>query len=337
MPVPIIVGVGLGAVVVGGLGIGGEGSRRQLKARRINRTVSEMLEDAEARQAKAVRACQKAADKLGRRKVQVMTSEMHELHEQLSRFRGFGFEGTAVDESAPETQGIDPDALDKIDFGRWNVIAGASSGVVVVASGAGTSSAVVTGASTALVWGGATTAGGTSIGTLSGAALTNATLAWFGGGSLAAGGGGVAAGTLVLSGVATAPAALVGGVALLHIGNKNLKKAEANKVEAIAMIARADAENVKLGKMTRRARDYERLLAELQGLLAGSVRSLRTIANKQTDASKLTAAQRAKVRRALELFAMTDALVNAELMRDGELTDSSKRLLTQGRRLVKAG
>lgn len=39
---------------------------------------------------------------------------------------------------------------------------------------------------------------GTSISTLSGAAATNATLAWFGGGSVATGGGGMAAGTVVL-------------------------------------------------------------------------------------------------------------------------------------------
>lgn len=39
---------------------------------------------------------------------------------------------------------------------------------------------------------------GTAISSLSGAAATNATLAWLGGGSLAAGGGGMAAGTAVL-------------------------------------------------------------------------------------------------------------------------------------------
>lgn len=46
---------------------------------------------------------------------------------------------------------------------------------------------------------------GTSIATLSGAAATNATLAWFGGGALAAGGAGIAGGTLVLGGIALAP------------------------------------------------------------------------------------------------------------------------------------
>lgn len=46
---------------------------------------------------------------------------------------------------------------------------------------------------------------GTAIGGLSGAAATNATLAWFGGGALSAGGGGVALGTTVLGGIVAAP------------------------------------------------------------------------------------------------------------------------------------
>jgi hypothetical protein len=50
---------------------------------------------------------------------------------------------------------------------------------------------------------------GAAIGTLSGAAATNATLAWLGGGTIAAGGGGVAAGTVVLGGLVVGPAILV--------------------------------------------------------------------------------------------------------------------------------
>ena len=52
---------------------------------------------------------------------------------------------------------------------------------------------------------------GTAIASLSGAAATNATLAWFGGGSLAAGGLGVAGGTVVLGGVVAAPVIAVAG------------------------------------------------------------------------------------------------------------------------------
>ncbi|MDM8540698.1 hypothetical protein QUF90_06385 [Desulfococcaceae bacterium HSG9] len=57
----------------------------------------------------------------------------------------------------------------------------------------------------------ATASTGTAISSLSGVAATNATLAWFGGGSLAAGGFGMAGGTLVLGGLVAGPALAVMG------------------------------------------------------------------------------------------------------------------------------
>ncbi len=52
---------------------------------------------------------------------------------------------------------------------------------------------------------------GTAIGTLAGAAASNATLAWLGGGAIAAGGGGMALGAWVLGGLVAGPAILVTG------------------------------------------------------------------------------------------------------------------------------
>ena len=57
----------------------------------------------------------------------------------------------------------------------------------------------------------ATASTGTAIGTLSGAAATNATLAWLGGGSLAAGGFGMTGGMVALGGIALAPLLAIGG------------------------------------------------------------------------------------------------------------------------------
>jgi len=57
---------------------------------------------------------------------------------------------------------------------------------------------------------------GTAISSLSGAAATNAALAWLGGGTLAAGGGGVAAGTTIVAAVSTGGAVVaIAGVGLI--------------------------------------------------------------------------------------------------------------------------
>jgi hypothetical protein len=75
-------------------------------------------------------------------------------------------------------------------------------------------------ATTGAVLFGATASTGASIGSLSGAASTNALLAWFGGGAISAGGGGIAAGTLMLGGIAIAPALAVTGFVLDKKGQK---------------------------------------------------------------------------------------------------------------------
>lgn len=85
----------------------------------------------------------------------------------------------------------------------------------------------------------ATASTGTAISTLSGAAATNATLAWLGGGSIAAGGGGMAMGTMVLGGIVAGPALAIFGHVLgaraetaLAEANSNLERARTHRVEA---------------------------------------------------------------------------------------------------------
>lgn len=66
---------------------------------------------------------------------------------------------------------------------------------------------------------------GAAISGLSGAAATNATLAWLGGGALSAGGGGMALGSLVLGGITVGPALAIGGFVLAGQGEVALTKA----------------------------------------------------------------------------------------------------------------
>jgi len=73
---------------------------------------------------------------------------------------------------------------------------------------------------------------GTAIASLSGVAATNATLAWFGGGSLAAGGFGMAGGAAVLGGIVAGPVIAVSGFLLAAKASENLEKARAAYAEA---------------------------------------------------------------------------------------------------------
>ncbi|GAB4536981.1 MAG: hypothetical protein Tsb0014_25290 [Pleurocapsa sp.] len=73
---------------------------------------------------------------------------------------------------------------------------------------------------------------GTAISSLAGAAATNATLAWFGGGSLAAGGFGMAGGMVILGGIVAGPVLAVGGMTMAAKARENLANAQKYQAEA---------------------------------------------------------------------------------------------------------
>ncbi len=97
-----------------------------------------------------------------------------------------------------------PGAFAPISVQKTHHLLAHYSSAMAASQGAGLGAATAAG-SWALVSLLGTASTGTAIGTLSGAAATNATLAWLGGGALAAGGGGMAAGLLTLGGLVALP------------------------------------------------------------------------------------------------------------------------------------
>jgi hypothetical protein len=78
---------------------------------------------------------------------------------------------------------------------------------------------------------------GTAISSLSGAAATNATLAWFGGGSLASGGLGIAGGTAVLGGLIVIPALIITGLIQYKSSLKKVEEIQEQKNKALENIS----------------------------------------------------------------------------------------------------
>lgn len=86
----------------------------------------------------------------------------------------------------------------------------------------------------------ATASTGTAISGLSGAAASNAVLAWLGGGSLAVGGGGMAAGAVALTAIAASATAVVsilaaGTIVSMHYGKKLTEAKEYEKGVGVAV------------------------------------------------------------------------------------------------------
>ena len=101
---------------------------------------------------------------------------------------------------------------------------------------------------------------GTAISGLSGAAATNATLAWLGGGSLATGGGGMALGSVVLGGITVGPALMIGGFVFAGEQEKALTEAREYQAKVNEATAEIDAIGDFLAQVIRRIYELRDLL-----------------------------------------------------------------------------
>lgn len=180
-----------------------------------------IVRNAKAEEAAAkerVEACRveskRVMDGLGELRVEVYDTTVKEfvaLYEQISRISAKDFQG--IQENVDRNQlSIDVKELKVVAQHVQEMLVGGSAGAVggaTLAFGAWGLAGMVGTAST-----------GTAIGTLSGAAATNATLAWLGGGAVSAGGLGVTGGAAVLGGIAVIPAAIVA----MYFGQNQAKK-----------------------------------------------------------------------------------------------------------------
>jgi hypothetical protein len=105
---------------------------------------------------------------------------------------------------------------------------------------------------------------GTAISGLSGAAATNAALAWLGGGAIASGGGGMAAGAVILNLVAAAPAVFVGGLTVAVIGSKQKTSAKKFAAEVSTAIANVETAISLMPKISERVTELSGILSDLR-------------------------------------------------------------------------
>jgi hypothetical protein len=112
---------------------------------------------------------------------------------------------------------------------------------------------------------------------LSGAAATNATLAWLGGGSIAAGGAGVAGGMAVLGGVIAGPALLVGGWAMAAKAEANLAKARASYAEAEQAAEEMALAMAAVDGITRVSDQFNHAIAQFQRTFRTTLGALQAV------------------------------------------------------------
>ena len=213
-------------------------------------------------------ACGRSLSHLGTEKLEVLNGSISQFLDTFRQIKNVDFR---------ETDGLDELSKLAIDQHEFEELEGlvhfAGSVAGGVAGGVASGAAVALGAygaAQAL----AVASTGTAISALSGAAATNATLAFFGGGSLAAGGLGMAGGTMVLGGLVAGPALAVLGFVAGNAASKELEKARENQAEANELCAQLEAASLQCEAIRRRTYLFHNLLARLDARFVPLVQAL---------------------------------------------------------------
>lgn len=213
MPLPIAI---LGAAIAAGatgVAKGISGAKKIAQAKEEIEMIEEMYEENKERLENQEESTQYNMDLLGKKEIDIMASfnDFSDTIEKIQQRPKFKYEGIKGNDIAE----VEIAKLKNVSIGAEALKGMLASSALGTAGACAASGAT---ASAVSMFGIAST--GTAISGLSGAAATNATLAFLGGGSLAAGGGGIALGSAVLSGATLGVGLMVGGFAINHVGNK---------------------------------------------------------------------------------------------------------------------
>lgn len=261
MPLPLIF-IGIAAITgVAGVGTTIKAGVDQSHATNINKDANQKVEAAGKRLDFVRKQCGDALQSLGEEKVFVLNNGINEFITHFQKIKNVDFSGS---EGILELKRL---KLDKKGFDELTEMTHFSLSLVQggISGAAGGALAAFGAYSAAIAFASAST--GTAIASLSGVAASNATLAFFGGGSLAAGGLGMAGGTAVLGGLVAGPALLVMGIITSAKAGKNLQEAYANDAKANEICEELQTASEQCIAIRRRSYMFYSLLAKLDAYL----------------------------------------------------------------------
>ena len=324
MPLPILfIGIAAATGAVG-IGTGVKAGIDNANARQINNDANSLVQNAAETIDLQRTACGKALESLGQIKLSVLNSDMQAFLDSFSRIKNVDFRDNV------EIDDLKKFHIDKKEFDEMQELvsfAGAVTGGIAAGSAGGALTALGAYGAVQTI---AAASTGTAIASLSGAAATNATLAFFGGGAIAAGGGGMALGSVVLGGLVAGPALMVVGLAAGKAAEKNLDQAYTNKFEAIRISEELSAASLQCEAIRRRTYMFYDLLARLDSYFLPLIWKMEEIIGTLGDdySTYPTDAKKAIASCASIAVTIKSVLDTPLLTEDGLLTDGSAAVLS---------
>ncbi len=324
MPLPLLfIGV---AAAAGAFGVGKtvKAGIDTVNASNINKNANEIVEDSTKLLNAQRLACGNSLSHLGSEKLFVLNTSMTQFLDTFTKIKNVDLRKT---EGLDELHRLHIDEKEFTEMKTMVNFAGSLAGGAIAGTAGGALTAFgAYGAAQAL----ACASTGTAIAALHGAAATNATLAFFGGGSLAAGGLGMAGGVVVLGALVAGPALAVMGLVTGAAANKKLEQARTNKAEAVQIASQLDTASMQCETIRRRTYMFYNLLARLDTYFLPLIYEMEDIVNFEgddyraySDASKKTVASCASVAVSVKSVLDTPLLTD-----DGLLTEESENTVT---------
>ena len=302
------------------------------KAGQINEIANQSIENARDqldRQRKEVGA---ALESLGKEKLTILNRYVTDFVTTFEKIKNIDFQSSIGLEELKNLH-IDQNTFHELkELGNFalGVAGGAAAGV------AGGALTAVGAYGAAMTFASAST--GTAISALSGAAATNATLAFFGGGSLASGGLGMAGGMYVLGGLVAGPALMVMGMITEAKSKEKLEKALSNKAQADEVVESLNAASAQCSAIRRRTYMFYNLLAHLDALFLPQIWKMQDIVEKEgVDYRSYTLESKKAIAAAASTACTIKAVLDTPILTpEGELTEASENVTKEiGERIYK--
>jgi hypothetical protein len=276
--------------------------------------------------------CRKELEDLGRLKFDIWDRQLGRFVSLFEQLRNVELTGAA------EVGRLGAKAFSKGELAKMKELSGFANEVVSGGATALGSGALVGMASYGGAMMFATASTGTAIGTLTGVAATNATLAWFGGGSLAAGGMGMAGGMAILGGIVAGPVLAIGGLVLASKAKKNLAAARSNHAQAERAAKEMRAASSLVDGIRKVAGQFKNVTTALDERTTTVLDGLDSVIKRRgTNYSSYNDKDKRQVHLAVMFAQALRVVLEAPLLtKSGALTKRYPKALEHGRRLLGA-